>query len=83
MDDLSPEGHTIFDLLKMESDAAYVERYLAHKKEVLDSIHGLVADTNKQLKGLENHIYHVQHAMEFELSEVTGTFHMDLETVRL
>jgi hypothetical protein len=83
MDDLSPEGHAIYDLLKTESDAAYEERYLTHKKEVLDGIRGLVVNTNKQLKGLENHIYHIQHAVESELSEVTATFHTDLETVRL
>jgi hypothetical protein len=82
-EDLSPEGRAIYDIHKTESDAAYKERYLAHKKEVLDGIRGLVANTNKQLKGLKNHIYDVQHSMESEISEVTATFHTDLETVWL
>jgi hypothetical protein len=61
---------------------ASAECYLAHKKEVLDGIRGFVADTNKQIKGLENHLYHVQYAVQTELSKVTATFHSDLETVR-
>jgi hypothetical protein len=68
MEELSPEGRAIYELLKTESNAAYEERYLAHKKEVLDEIRGLVADTNQQIKGLENQLYHVQHAVETELS---------------
>jgi hypothetical protein len=83
MEELSPEGRSLYELLKTESQVLYEERFLAHKKEVIDGVRGFVTDTNKQLKGIEAKIFSVQHAVETELMEVTAVFHSDLESVRL
>jgi hypothetical protein len=46
MEELSPEGCALYELLKKESQVAYEERYLAHKKKVIDCMRDFVSNTN-------------------------------------
>ena len=63
MEDLSPEARAIYDLLNASTKEAYEERFLAHKKEILDAVRTMVDSTKTQIKDLDSAIGSVKDSM--------------------
>jgi hypothetical protein len=47
MEDLRNEGKALYELLQTESAAVYQERFLVHKKEVLDAMRLYIASSGR------------------------------------
>lgn len=72
----------MYELLKTESTAVYEERFLAHKKEVLDAMRLYVADTNRQFRKMGENIISVQTAVGAEISAVKSSICADFESAK-
>ena len=75
MADLPPESKVIYDLLMVETREAYEERFLAHKKQILDSIKNFVDDTTKQFKTVHD-------LLGDEIGDAHASIGEDLEQVK-
>jgi hypothetical protein len=47
MESLSPESRALYEMLKADTKEEYEARFLAHKKEILDTLKVSLFDTSK------------------------------------
>lgn len=82
MDKLSPDARAIYDLLQADTKEAYEQRFLDHKKEILDAVKTMVDDTRKQIKDLDAALGSVNDSMTSDLSAMKELIGDDLEGVK-
>ncbi|KAK1696848.1 hypothetical protein QYE76_013545 [Lolium multiflorum] len=79
MEGLSPESRALYEILKADTQEEYEERFLAHKKEILDVMRGFVVDTTKQIRAVSTSVESVRVAMGDELTEARNSIGTELE----
>jgi hypothetical protein len=82
MESLSPESRALYDILMAETTEAYEARFLAHKKEILDTVRASIAANGTKIKAVADEIHAVHEDVAAELIEVKESLGAELGSVK-
>ena len=60
MEEFSPEARKLYEILRAKTQEEYEIKFLAHKKEILDSIRIFMAETDKQFEEVNTNLASMQ-----------------------
>jgi hypothetical protein len=82
MEELSPESLSLYNIHRAETTEAYEECFLAHQKEILDSVRASLADTDHRVKCVHDSVDTLHTTKEEEIAGIKIALGSDITTVR-